>query len=147
MNEASQLIREHLEYLVSDFSKWRSLFAEDAVMQFIYGPSAEVPEMEYGIEQIAAHVGGFLKSVEHLQLRNAVIHPIADRNEAIAEFEGEAVVIATQRRYAQKYLIFVRAEAGKIIYFREYFDPVRVLNAFSDDAPTNASANSESPES
>ena len=132
MKSALQLMEDHLRYLPTDFEKWRALFANDAVMQFIYGPSADVQEMEYGIDNIAAHVGGFLKSVKQFRVRNAAIYPVADRDEAIAEFEGEAVVIVTQRKYEQKYLVILRAQAGKIVFFREYFDPLRVRRAFEE---------------
>jgi uncharacterized protein len=46
---------------------------------------------------------------------------------------AEGLIKATGRTYRQDYVLFLRAEGGKIAHLREYFDPVRAAHAL--DAP------------
>jgi hypothetical protein len=48
-----------------------------------------------------------------------------------AEFQGRAKVTGTGRHYHQNYVVYLCAQDGKIIFAREYFDPARVVAAFS----------------
>jgi ketosteroid isomerase-like protein len=47
-----------------------------------------------------------------------------------AEFSADATVIDTGRRYRQDYILYLRADAGKIVLLREYFDAPRIVAAF-----------------
>ena len=51
----------------------------------------------------------------------------------MAEVRAEGRIKATGRTYRQDYVLFLRAQGGKIAYLREYFDPVRAAHAM--DAP------------
>jgi uncharacterized protein len=51
----------------------------------------------------------------------------------VAEVRAERLITATGRTYRQEYVLFLRAEGGKIAFLREYFDPVRAAHAL--DAP------------
>jgi ketosteroid isomerase-like protein len=62
-----------------------------------------------------------------------VVCPFADPNGAVAEVRAEGRIRATGRTYLQEYVLFPRAEDGKIAFLREYFDPVRAAHAL--DAP------------
>ena len=48
---------------------------------------------------------------------------------AIAEFSAEGLIKSTGRVYIQNYVLFLRASEGKIIFLREYFDPVQAAKA------------------
>jgi hypothetical protein len=47
----------------------------------------------------------------------------------VAKIKAEGTIKSTGRVYRQEYVVFLRADAGKIVFLREYFDPVRVANA------------------
>jgi hypothetical protein len=57
--------------------------------------------------------------------------PIAEA--AVARFKAEALIKLTERTYRQEYVLFLRAEGGKIAFLREYFDPTAAAKAM--DAP------------
>ena len=52
---------------------------------------------------------------------------------AVAEVRAEGLITATGRTYRQEYVLFLRAEGGRIANLREFFDPVRAARAL--DAP------------
>jgi len=131
IKSAAELVQEHLHYMTTDLTKWRALFNENAIWEFAYGPSAGVSGTARGIVEIAQRVEGFLARVDGLSYDDLKIHQI-DRVDAVfAEFQGRAKVTGTGRHYHQNYVVYLCAEDGKIVFGREYFDPTRVVAAFS----------------
>jgi ketosteroid isomerase-like protein len=41
------------------------------------------------------------------------------------------LIKSTGRVYRQNYVVFLRAAGGKIVFLREYFDPVRAAKAMN----------------
>jgi ketosteroid isomerase-like protein len=77
----------------------------------------------------------FAEQVTDLRMSAPVIHRVqnttgTDEQQLWAENIGDATVVATQRQYHQNYVIFVKAQNGKIMHFREYWDPTRVVKSF-----------------
>ncbi len=54
-----------------------------------------------------------------------------DPSGAVTEVRAEGLIAATGQTYQQKYVLFLRAEGGKVAHFREYFDPVRAARAWT----------------
>jgi ketosteroid isomerase-like protein len=61
------------------------------------------------------------------------MYALADPNGAVAQVRAEGFIKSTGRIYRQEYVVFLRARDGKIVFLREYFDPVRA--AYGLDAP------------
>ena len=130
MKSAADLVQEHLLYMTTDLTVWRALYDENAVWEFAYASSAGLPGAARGITEIAQRVEGFLARVEGLSFGDLIVYPI-DRVDAVfAEFQGRALVTGTGRHYHQNYVLYLRAENGKIVFGREYWDPTRVVAAF-----------------
>jgi ketosteroid isomerase-like protein len=130
MKSAAELLKAHLHYLTTDFESWKSLFAEDAVMEYPYGVAAHVETPLYGITAILKSVAGFMNAVTNFRVTTPTIHQIEGEDAIIAEFTAYADVVPTGRQYQQNYVVFLRASGGKITFFREYFDPTRVIASF-----------------
>ena len=130
MKSAADLVQEHLLYMTTNLTQWRALYDENAVWEFAYASSAGLPGVARGIIDIAERVEGFVARVEGLSFDDLKIYAI-DRVDAVfAEFQGRAQVTGTGRHYHQNYVLYLRAENGKIVFGREYWDPTRVVAAF-----------------
>lgn len=79
------------------------------------------------------HVTWFLGAVENFRFFDVKVYPFVDSEAAVAEFKAEGLIKSTGRIYVQNYVLFLRAAGGKIMFLREYFDPVRAARAL--DAP------------
>ena len=79
------------------------------------------------------HLRRFLGAVENFRFFDLRVYPFTDPNGAVAEVRAECLIKTTGRTYRQEYVLFLHAEAGKIVHLREYFDPVRAAHAL--DAP------------
>ena len=44
---------------------------------------------------------------------------------------AQGLIKSTGRIYRQDYVLFLRAAGGKIVFWREYFDPVRAAKALN----------------
>jgi ketosteroid isomerase-like protein len=131
MKSAADLVQEHLLYMTTDLTKWRALFNENAIWEFAYGPSAGAGGVARGIVEIAQRVEGFVARVDGLSFSDLKIYQIKRVDAVFAEFQGRAKVTGTGRHYHQNYVLYLCAEDDKIIFGREYFDPTRVVAAFS----------------
>ena len=131
MRSAEELFKAHLHHLTADFDAWQRLFAEDALMEYPYGAAAGVESPLLGIAAITKSVAGFLNAVTNFRAGAPMVRQIGGEDAIIAEFSADATVVMTGRHYHQDYVVYLRAREGKIVVLREYFDPSRVIDAFS----------------
>ena len=126
---ASDLLQRHIETLVDDAVAWETLIADDIVWELAYAPSIGHPARLSGREEVVRHVTWFRGAVEKFRFFNLSIHPFEDSTGAVAEVEAEGVIKSTGRVYRQNYVVFLRAAGGRIVFLREYFDPVCAAKA------------------
>jgi uncharacterized protein len=130
MKHAPELLRAHLREMLANFDAWRALYADDAVMEFPYGAYAGVATPLHGIDAISESVRGFLDAVRDFQTGTPKVFRLEGEDAVVAEFPATATVVGTGRHYSQDYVVFLRANGGKIVELREYFDAPRVVAAF-----------------
>jgi uncharacterized protein len=130
---ASDLLARHLQTLVRDPEQWQTLIADDIVWELAYAPAIGHPARLTGREEVMRHVAWFLGAVESFRFFDVRLYAFADPQGAAAEVKAEGLIKPTGRMYHQDYVLFLRAAGGKIVFLREYFDPVRAAKAL--DAP------------
>ena len=133
MTTAYDLLQRHLETLVGDPEQWQTLIANDIVWELAYAPAIGHPARLSGREEVVRHVAWFRGAVENFRFFDVRLYAFADPNGAAAEAKAEGLIKPTGRIYRQDYVLFVRSADGKIVFIREYFDPVRAAKAL--DAP------------
>jgi ketosteroid isomerase-like protein len=128
---AADLLQRHIETLVDDPASWERLIADDILWELAYAPSIGHPARLSGREEVVRHVTWFRGAVDRIRFVNLRIHPFEDPTGAVGEVEAEGVIKSTGRVYQQNYVVFLRAAHGKIVFLREYFDPVRAAKAMN----------------
>src|SRR5712692_1487274 len=126
---AADLLQKHIETLVDDPAQWQTLIANDILWELVYAPSVGHPARLSGREEVIRHVTWFRGAVDNFRFFELVVYPIANGQRAVAEVKAEAIIKSTGRVYRQDYVVFLRAADGKIVFLREYFDPVRAAKA------------------
>jgi ketosteroid isomerase-like protein len=129
MTIASDLLQQHIQTFVDDNAQWQMLIADDLLWELAYAPVIGHPARLTGREEVIRHVNWFLGAVENFRFFDIRVYAFADPEAAAAEFKAEGLIKPTGRIYRQDYVLFLRAEAGKIAFLREYFDPVRAAKA------------------
>lgn len=119
----------HFETL--GFDEIEQIVHEDAVFEFPF--SAQGARLE-GKAAIMAYLRTAMASfVRRMRFDVARQHACADPDWAIAEYRSEAETVAGGR-YANRYVGMVHAKDGRILLFREYFNPMAVIAAIGGDA-------------
>jgi ketosteroid isomerase-like protein len=129
MTVASDLLQQHIQTLVADNARWQTLIADDIVWELAYAPSLGHPAQLSGREAVVGHATWFVGAVENFRFFDLRVYALADPDGAVAEVKGEGLIKSTGRTYRQDYVLFLRAAGGKIVFLREYFDPVRAAKA------------------
>ena len=128
---ASDLLHRHIRTLVDDNAQWQTLIADDIEWELAYAPSLGHPARLSGREAVVGHAAWFVGAVESFRFFDLRVYALADPDGAVAEVKGEGLISATGRLYRQDYVLFLRAEGGKIAFLREYFDPTRAAKAMN----------------
>ncbi len=71
----------------------------------------------------------------HMEIRafsGVQVYPTVDPEVTLAEFTCEGRAVATGRPYNQSYLCLIETRGGRIVRYREYWNPLIVLEAFGD---------------
>lgn len=133
MSIATELLQQHLQWLVGDQQQWQELITDDIVWDLPYAPSLGHPLQLDGRDAVRQHVNWFVGAVKDFRFFDAVIIATDDPQRAVARVRAEGLISATGRTYRQEYVVFLTARDGRIAHLREYFDPVQAALAL--DAP------------
>src|SRR5258707_350925 len=131
MTIAADLLQKHIKTLVDDNAQWQTLIADDVVWELAYAPALGHPARLSGREEVVRHATWFVGAVENFRFFDLKVYSFADPEGAVSEVKGEGLIKATGRMYRQDYVVFLRASGNKIVFLREYFDPVRAAKALN----------------
>jgi ketosteroid isomerase-like protein len=129
MFSASELAQLHFELLVKNNARWQSLLGQEIVWELVYAASLGHPTRLSGHAEVFRHAAWFAGAVDNFRFFDLRLYPLADADSLFAEVKAEGTIKATGLLYQQDYLVLMRARAGKIVFLREYFDPVRAARA------------------
>jgi uncharacterized protein len=111
---------------------WKDTFAEDGVWEMPFAPKP-LAESVPGRHLIGHFIDWFFDSVPDLRIDSLTVHDTTDPELFVLELHGTATVTQTGKVYSNTYCTHMRIRNGKIVLFREYFNPDIVLEAFGRD--------------
>lgn len=129
---AAQVFAAHLTLIGEDVQAWADLLAEDAVVEFPYASAIGLTDRFEGKAAIYNHMKDAVAQMQNLIFTNVREYPTSNPNILFAEVHGEAVIVATGRHYRQDYVMRLETKDGKIIHYREYWNPSVVLDTWSN---------------
>jgi ketosteroid isomerase-like protein len=130
MKTAKQLLETYLAALSeNEVEKAIALFAEDGGVEFPYFGSVNLPTRFQGPEALRRLFSPVLNGTENFRFKNIKVFPGEDENHVSGEYEVDAVIKNTGRRYRQLYGGRLIAANGKIKLLREFCDTVEVARA------------------
>jgi ketosteroid isomerase-like protein len=134
----SSMLRRALgDRIAPDAGSFVEMMAEDGVMEFPYSPGGLPTRLE-GREAIATHLDGLSRIIAFDRMGEAVVHPSTDPNVVIIEFEGFGRGVTTDEPYDQRYVSVIHTAAGRIVHYRDYWNPLVVLRATKGAALVDA---------
>lgn len=141
MQSIDQIFAAHLALVGKDIPAWVDLFAEDAVIEFPYAFNTP-PRLE-GKSAIYNCMKDVSAQMQDLVFTSVRTYPTPDPNLLFAEVHGEAIITATSRHYKQDYMMRMETKDGKIVHYREYWNPILGLEAWGGIENLRQSFNAE----
>lgn len=128
--QALQAMNNYMALMTVDtMEQWNELWAEDAVVEFPYAP-AGLPAKLDGKSAIVAYYQDAPQNMRFLSAKPPTIYASTDPDVVISELEAEFHIVSTDKPYKQIYISVLRMKNGKIASYREYWNPLRVLESF-----------------
>lgn len=125
----STMLRKALgDRIDADASTFVEMVADDVVMEFPYSPPG-FPTRLNGRAAIARHLEGLGDIIAFDRMGEPTVHPSSDPDVVIIEFEGFGRGVATGEPYDQSYVSVIRTRGGRIVRYRDYWNPLVVLRA------------------
>lgn len=122
-----------------DMDALAALWAEEAVQDMPFSPPG-FPKRVEGRENLIAHYAAWPDLAGDAEFtENLRFYPMLDPEMTYVEFTGVVDILPTGRRYEQTYGGLFHVVDGKILLFREYYDPAAFTYAFDLSPETTGS--------
>lgn len=113
------------------------MMSDDFVMEFPYARPG-MPTRVEGRAAVLAHLVKVGGDVSVDSASNLVVHETLDPEVVILEFDGHGRSVRTGEPYEQRYISVIRARGGKIVHFKDYWNPIQGLKAQLGSAVVDA---------
>lgn len=115
--------------LEKDMEKWIQLWDQDAVFEHPYAPPGFPKKIE-GKSAIYDYIKDFPEKIDIVRFKAPTIHQTAKSGYSAVEFECEGTVCETGLPYNQQYISLVNMKEGKIVHYKDYWNPLIVIESF-----------------
>jgi ketosteroid isomerase-like protein len=133
-NSPADLYRHSLRLLLDkDIAGWVGLWAEDGVMEFPFAPEGWPRRLE-GKEAIAAYMRPYPDHIDLHDFPELRIHQTTDPQTIVVEMRGVGRLVETDAPFDMTYIAVVTVRNGHITSYRDYWNPLAVLQPGTDFA-------------
>jgi ketosteroid isomerase-like protein len=124
------IVQEYIDAInVWDFDKKRQLLADDALFEMPYSPPGFDRQIR-GKESILAFVQTVPDLIDAENLHDVEMHTFQDDpGEIVCTYKSDMEIKPKMRPYKNDYITRWTVRDGKITYFAEYYDPIRLVEA------------------
>jgi ketosteroid isomerase-like protein len=111
---------------------WFDLLHDDLVLEFPYAYSVKMPGQVVGKADCVAYLSNVMKYFTGLVFTDVVINTTQDADKLIVEYSGHCT-LPNGVVYTQTYATIQKFRDGKMILFREFWNPMAVVDSFGPD--------------
>lgn len=129
-----ELYRHSLRLLLEkDIPGWVGLWAEDGVMEFPFAPPGR-PERLEGKEALAAYMRHYPDHIDLHDFPDLHIHRTTDPETVVVEMRAVGRLVQTDAPFEMTYIAVVTVRDGRFASYRDYWNPLAVLEPGTDFA-------------
>lgn len=132
INSLTRMLRSELGEHLIPVEDFVDMFTENGVMEFPYSPEGRIQKLE-GHDAMKDYFEHVRDLIAISDMMNPQTYISQDGKNAIVEFECQGEVVATGRPYNQKYVSVISLSEGKISRYRDYWNPLVLINALKDE--------------
>jgi ketosteroid isomerase-like protein len=116
------LKRSHERFLAKDMKGWSELCDENVLVEFPFAPEGSPRRLE-GRSAIYEYLRGYPDMIDIHSIASARYYATDDPHVAIADWSVTGRVISNGNPYNMSYATFVTVKDGRIVQYREYWNP------------------------
>jgi len=130
----ADLFRHSLRLLLDkDIPAWVGLWAEGGTMEFPFAPEGWPARLE-GKQAIAAYMRDYPDHIDLHEFPDLRIHQTVDPETIVVEMRGVGRLVETGNPFDMTYIAVVTIQEGRITSYRDYWNPLVVLEPGTDFA-------------
>lgn len=130
MSETADLFRTGLErFGDGDLDGYLELLSDEVEVEFPFAPPGR-PERLRGRENLRRYLEPLLARVAYDSITSLVVYETDVAGTIVAEMTASLRLLESDRTYSRRYVAVVRAADGRVVSYREYWNPL----ALSDRA-------------
>ncbi|MFE7773296.1 nuclear transport factor 2 family protein [Streptomyces sp. NPDC057445] len=128
----AELYRHGLRLLLEkNIPAWVDLWDEDGVLEFPFAPQGW-PERLEGRQAIADYMRHYPDHVDVHDFPDVKIHRTTDSETIVVEMRGVGRLVVTDSPFDMTYIAVVTVKDGRIISYRDYWNPIAVQQPGAD---------------
>ncbi len=104
------------------------MFDTDGVMEFPFAYGV-LPRRIEGREALKNHLAMLANLISVDRMTEATVIESTDPETVVLEFEGSGTGIANGEPYEQRYVSIIRIRDGRIVHYKDYWNPLAALSA------------------
>ncbi|GAB3705634.1 nuclear transport factor 2 family protein [Nocardiopsis oceani] len=133
----ADLYRQSLRLLLDkDIPAWVALWAEDGLMEFPFAPDGWPKRLE-GREAIAEYMRHYPDHIDLHDFPELRIHQNTDPETIVVEMRGVGRLVESDRPFDMTYIAVVTVRDGHFTSYRDYWNPLAVLEPGTDFTRSN----------
>lgn len=133
----ADLYRHSLRLLLDkDIPAWVALWDEDGSMEFPFAPEGRPKRLE-NREAIAAYMRHYPDHIDLHDFPELLIHQTTDPETIVVEMRGVGRLVESDRPFDMTYIAVVTVRDGHITSYRDYWNPLAVLEPGTDFIRSN----------
>jgi ketosteroid isomerase-like protein len=109
-------------------STFQEMFDRDGVMEFPFA-YGDLPRRIEGREALASHLSMLATLITFDGMNAPTIIPSTNPDIVVLEFNAFGTGIALKEPYEQRYVSIIRTRNGRIVHYKDYWNPLAVLRA------------------
>ncbi len=120
-----------------DAESFPDMFAVDGVLEYPYAP----PGLNTPIAGRDAIIANFqrIRPVLRIDAVTDVFEiEVSDPDTIVLEFSGRGEGVLTKEAYNQRYISVIRMRDGNIVHYKDYWNPIALLQAIKGSGTTRA---------
>jgi uncharacterized protein len=113
------------------------MMAEDFVMEFPYARPGMKTRIE-GRAAVITYLASVAAGLSIDTIDSVTTHQTADPEVVIVEFEAHGRALKVDEPYEQRYISIIRVRGGRIVHYKDYWNPIQGLRAQLGSAAVDA---------
>ncbi len=118
-------------------SNFLELMSEDFIMEFPFARPGMKTRIE-GLSNVVPYLMTVAQGLSVDTFDHVIVHETGDPEVVIVEFEAHGRALKVDEPYDQRYISVIRTRGGRMVHYRDYWNPLQGLKAQRGSAAVDA---------